>query len=736
MKQKLAVMAIVTAMVCLSLASVSPSAGAGDVGGSVVREIISSPVGIIIEDVAWSDDGSIALGVGYDSSGNSINAAWYYPETNLWVTVTTTPYGALHTLNAVEYCSYDGNFYLVGESYGGVTAFYASPGVNVITGLGSGASPTQTLNDLSIDIWGNTMVVGANDYVRYLLRNTVIWYTVSDADTTGYDYYGVDYESYYKRFYMVGENSGGGGSVIAFTDPIATMTTVPTNHYDYLPAEWGNYPELTSIAWNNNPDFPIADKYGLVGGNNVLVGIQPIDLGGEFFAGTSYPAGNYNYITWDESTWDEATLINYVGTTSYLYQFINSTKNIVLLDIVTQPDTFNAVDYKPPASPSWGFVVGATGGYQLSTNAFHSDTTITISSDMPHIFSMDMWKASDGIGGASKLDKQIDVNEVYTFAIEVNYTVGGVSQLFDGIDDVRIVLEAFYDEESASSFAEPTWATPDNRTRQFQFLWEEGVAGDSVNMLYPIGSPGTNEFQLVNGWRDPTGYDADGFTYKLYFNISFGPQMRAADGNGFANGAAPNPYDEVSAFNDLDSWNFGMMIFDLDFPTAANASYGEFGVFQYSNITVSGSPSGNAPPGTINQVLGNPSQITATSNIPYYVNVSVPDLARVGGGGSISATDVKVRSTSTMVADTNSMISNMMPFPGANVNLSVWGNTSMAQLFWVVPAPKNGTTAHGPWGSDFNGYATTDLLWYVTIPGATAEGIYQATITFRIGNYS
>ena len=57
-------------------------------------------------------------------------------------------------------------------------------------------------------------------------------------------------------------------------------------------------------------------------------------------------------------------------------------------------------------------IVGSTGGYKLSPNAFHSDTTITINSDMPHIFGMDMWKASDGIGGASRLNAQVDVNEV------------------------------------------------------------------------------------------------------------------------------------------------------------------------------------------------------------------------------------------------------------------------------------------------------------------------------------
>ncbi len=741
MNRKLAVMAIVTAMVCLSLASVSPSVGAGDVGGDVVEKLLSTPAGMIFEDIAWSDDGTIALAVGYDSNGDGRNAAWYYPDINTWASINNYPYPAGYTLNAVAWSTQNSMFYMAGETDGGslITCYYITKGGATVTRLpSSGTEPTLSMNDIAVDVYGNALAVGSDDRVYFFHNSGGTWYPVNDADDAlpNADYFGVDYESTYQRFYIVGEVQGGGEAMITYTNMIPNAGVIPASHINYLSAQLPFLPEFYSIAWNNDPNMPAADKYALVGGTDILIGIGLVEEGMQFYPGTgSYPNGVYHHITWDESTWEEASLISNVGTTSYLYQFINSSKSIVLLGQKTQPDTYNAVDYKPPASPSWGFVVGATGGYQINTNAFHSDTTITISSDMPHIFSMDMWKQSAGIGGASKFNTQVDVNTVYTFAIEINYTVGGVNKIFDGIDDVRIVLEAYYDEGSAGSFAEPTWATTDNRTRQFSFLWEEGVAGDSVNMVYPIGSPGTDEVQLVNGWRDPVGYGGDGFTFKLYFNVSFGAQMRAADGNGFGNGASSEPWDEAASFDDLNSWNIGMMIYDGAYPGAANASYEEFGVFQYSNITVSGSPAGNAPPGTVDQVLGNPSQITVTSNIPYYVNVSVPDLAKIGGGLPISANNVKVRSTSTLASDTNSMIRNMQAFPAANVNISVWGNTSQVFSNWMVAAPMNGTTAHGPWGSDYNGYATTDLLWYVTIPGATAEGIYQATITFRIGYY-
>ena len=743
--KKLAVMAIVTAMVCLSLASVSPSADAGDVGGNVIDVLGSWPVGIDVKDVAWNGEGSMALGVGYDSNGDGMNAAWYYPDNDTWIPVATYPYGAGYTLNAVEWSQQNSLFYMGGNVLGGsISCFYTNQGSSSITSLPTtGSWPSSTIEDVSVDVYGNLLAVGPGGVVNFFLNSNGSWNAVADFEGTGtWDYHDVDYEAKYMRFYVVGEPAGGGYAMVVYTDQIPDASTWPAWHYDYATVgELSSYPEFYSIAWNNNPSLGANDRYALVGGDFKLVGIKPVDVGSQFLAGPlNYPLVNYTYIAWDESTWQEATLLADRGGASHVYQFQNTTKDIVVLgsDFGT-PTAYLGVDYRPPQSPSWAMIVGSTGGYKLSPNAFHSDTTITISSDMPHIFSMDMKKMSDGSGGVSRLNTQVDVNEVYTFSAQLNYTVGGVDELMDLNNNVRINIIAFYDEGNTgvSSGPEGSWTTTYNRTRQFSLEWEEGDGGispESASMIYPIGSPGTDEFLLDSWWRDPASYGADGNSYRFYFNVSFGPQTWAAAGSG-PMGAAPNIWDDTSALNDANTWDIRLMVYDNDFSGSVNYSYDEFGIFQYTNITVSGSPSGNAPPGSDNQSLSNPSQITVTSNIPYYVNVSVPDLARVGGGGSISASYVKVRSTSTLATDTNSEIRIMQAFPGAGMNLSVWGNTSQFFSNWVVPAPRNGTTAHGPWGSDFNGYLTTDLLWYVTIPGATAEGVYQATITFRVGNY-
>ncbi|MCK5038453.1 MAG: hypothetical protein KAS16_05085, partial [Thermoplasmata archaeon] len=58
---------------------------------------------------------------------------------------------------------------------------------------------------------------------------------------------------------------------------------------------------------------------------------------------------------------------------------------------------------------------------------------------------------------------------------------------------------------------------------------------------------------------------------------------------------------------------------------------------------------------------------------------------------------------------------------------------NLSEVNYLIDPTDNGTTAYGPWGSDFNGYGATEIEWWVSVPGATPEGIYQATITFKIG---
>jgi len=155
---------------------------------------------------------------------------------------------------------------------------------------------------------------------------------------------------------------------------------------------------------------------------------------------------------------------------------------------------------------------------------------------------------------------------------------------------------------------------------------------------------------------------------------------------------------------------------------------------------VTGNPSGNAPPGSTNVSLSDPSQITYSSNTNYWVNVSIPDLLVNGAGpGFVPATDVTVINSNNLVSNAYSELNPAgwpmgRAFQAPNAVFCVWGNRS--QVTQYMPVPTNGTTSFGPWGSDYNLYGnpggTTRLDWWVTVPAGTPEGIYWATITVTI----
>ncbi|MCK4757152.1 MAG: hypothetical protein KAS67_01730, partial [Thermoplasmata archaeon] len=397
---------------------------------------------------------------------------------------------------------------------------------------------------------------------------------------------------------------------------------------------------------------------------------------------------NFTAVAWDASK----TLAIGVGhdtTSAVLYSYHAGDQDAFqLLDYkgVLAGHELYGVSFRPlQHGAEYALATGASA-IKIWTSALDDDTSITVNVDKPHIFDHGLWKTSEGLYAASKLDGQLDIDTTYTFYTEVNYTIGGANHLTDMNGKERIEVMAWYDEgKTATSNPEPSWIDPENRTRQFRLMWYEqnGPAPASASMIYPIGSPGTDEFLLDSWWMDPTAYGADGSVYRFFFNVTFGPQARAADGNGFANGVGNPYYDKTSALNDPNSWDFRVRIFDNDFVNSANLSFGEFGIYRYTNITVSGNPGGNAQPGAVNIPLGPQSQITYSANLDHYVNVSIANLNRSGGGGSIPASNINVSLQNDLGIGLNPYTeingdtwANGRAFTGAGLNnaLCVWGN--------------------------------------------------------------
>ena len=191
------------------------------------------------------------------------------------------------------------------------------------------------------------------------------------------------------------------------------------------------------------------------------------------------------------------------------------------------------------------FVIPGDGGDNAGSVAQNS-----VLAD-PHIFEIDFWDAGNPApplgGGPSLLNSKVDVDNVYTFYIEANYTMGVV----DGWSLTEIELSAWYDGGivgAGSSPGDPSWTAEDYRTRQFNIIYNASTLTAMMN--YPVGVP--NEFEIDSWWEDPNTYGPSNNYHRLYINVSFGDQTYSADGDGIWDWPTGGDiWDKSSALNDV-----------------------------------------------------------------------------------------------------------------------------------------------------------------------------------------
>ena len=730
--KKMLAVAIVIAMACASMIIVSPN-------NTVTAEDSAKPLADRSTDypgninkVAWHEDGSYALGI---LSGTD-HIYKYTRNTMAWTSEKDMASGNIFA--DIKYSANFDSFYIVGDDNAGQTMAW-SYALGVLNDLVAPATTNARFEGLGLaDMNGMVnfafLAVGIDNiastpYAAWF-EEGVGWTEVTTG-WTGEDeaLYDVVWDQSITTpiWYAVGTNfSSANGIIYQFENP---GTTIPA----YYTTNMTDMASLTSIDWRDG----FADS-GLLGGSNN--GVEPANIYAFTDLSGPQPLINSTYLITDISWHPDdnmAMVVGYyggLGGVVYHYHPDAPDPIIKMTEGIGYPD-FNGVDVKGWTSPSSGLIVGNTGAVGSYLSAENSDTYLTVNAAFPHIYDIDMWETSDA-GQASTLNTQVDIDDTYTFYTEVNYTIGGVDELFDigNVNNTFIDLTAWYDEgtEALMPLSDDT-----HRTKKFVARFYEGVAGTAGvagTMIYPTASPGTDEITFDSvGCSGPFGIDD---RYAVWINVTFGRQMRAAAGP--FGGASTNIFDTGNSFNGADSWNFQMEVYDNDFPGASNTTYEEFGTFMYTNISITGNPSVNAPPGSVNEFMAPNSFITYSANTPYYVNVSIPDLT--SGGDSIAATEVNISLVGAFPAgfdynpytEINASWGTFgSPFAAAGSERMVWGNLS--EVNYLIDPTDNGTTAYGPWGSDFNGYGATEIEWWVSVPGATPEGIYQATITFKIG---
>ncbi|MFO7619011.1 MAG: hypothetical protein R6W91_05085, partial [Thermoplasmata archaeon] len=195
--------------------------------------------------------------------------------------------------------------------------------------------------------------------------------------------------------------------------------------------------------------------------------------------------------------------------------------------------------------------------------------------------------------------------------------------------------------------------------------------------------------------------------------------------------ASTNRWDKNFALNDAYSWDVHVSMVDKLTSAYRNDTYDEFGVKKYASITSWGNPSRSIPPGAT-ETLESPSYLSYSINSAYTLNVSIPHLFKDANPllSNITADNVQVNNTHPNANALNSEISVWTAFAGSNVARCIWGKPGS-----TLPPVGNGTMSAGTNYTDYThsgAFEYTQVWWRVTVPAATPEGTYRATITITL----
>jgi parallel beta-helix repeat protein len=641
-----------------------------------------------------------------------------------------------NSINSVIWDNVGKRFWLCGENKLGAasTVFYIEP--PAFTAMVPVEAPSASLGAIAADDLGGVMLAGSGLGVIYYFDG-ITGHELVEADAgtmSGWNITSITFNPNDDRFYLVGNAMNQDRGVAFFTDPLplTSASKCYLDNSDFISSP--GIGSLRSISWN-----PIRN-YGLAVGDGVYRVNQwdglPENRLSWSVIGTPQAGRAYHDISWDSDGWNEAGLVGADNDFGTYWRYYHTNPHV--LDGYTDPvmgTKYVTCTMKPPSSPKWLLVPASGGAFHFNIEESYRGGYITLEVHYPHIFSVEVFKSND-FTQTSMLNRQaIDGASTYSFQVEGNYTVSGI----DLWDDLDIEFSAWLDGGSmadASQPGDPTWASADYRTRQFNITYHANTGSAAVN--YPVPAGSVAEFSVHSCWEDPVVYGAE-MRHRLLVNITFGHQAAVADGDGFANGAAldGNIWSKTNALNDPWSWDMRVdMHYRLD-RKVMNRSYEEFGIKQYISIYSTGNPSGSAPPGAMNILLSNPTSIYYSSNTVYRVSVSIPDLHLNGDEGipnPIPAGNIQAINAHTNAIG-NSDMSSLTNFPGAGQPLYVWG---MGALF--ISAAPHGNQSAGPGYSDYSGeiappFEVTVVEWWVQeVPVGLAEGIYRATITLTIGN--
>ncbi|MBA3046079.1 MAG: hypothetical protein KKH41_09025 [Candidatus Thermoplasmatota archaeon] len=497
--------------------------------------------------------------------------------------------------------------------------------------------------------------------------------------------------------------------IITMTTPLDGGSNV---YFGTLPI---SIPNLRSIDWNPALNYGLAVGDGVykikgLSGSFETTVIQPPTIGYTFYD-----------VAWDTDGWNEAAIVGQNITLARGVYWRYYDTNPMLIEgwvDAASPSSYLCGSIKPPSSPKIVFIPTGTGGIVANIETSDESTRITANAVMPKLW----WIGFNDTLLGSQMDTQVDVDADHIFSFQYNYTLGWDLCAFE--------IQAWYDNGVDGTGGSAYPAVPDDSTRNLAFtILCDSTGATSVFYPAPDLEVTTAPATPVLHWANPVDLSGAQDHYRFYIPVWFGNQLRMADYGGVGANGPDYSSNPTVALNDVDSWDFSVRVFDTT-SGGFNISYGEFGIKETISIAVTGNPTGNAPPGSNDNVMGPVSTIVYSANNDYYVDVEIPDLHMNGDiliANPIPATSVSVQNLHTN-ATGNSDIAARTFFIGPAAPLLVWGTVGVP-----IAPDGNGTISAGPLETNFNsGTVYTELEWLVNVPGATAEGVYWGTIHITI----
>ena len=328
-------------------------------------------------------------------------------------------------------------------------------------------------------------------------------------------------------------------------------------------------------------------------------------------------------------------------------------------------------------------------------DSYYNETTlnVTVLEAEPRINWYDLQNST----GASMLNTQLDVNQQYTFLVNISSDQGWAD-----IDYINITAWADLGDDSGYNYNNTAGG---NINLFLQYENTTGIA--TYIMLWPNTEVMVGSMTETNV-SDPNGVSGYTECRNLTFSFTPGYQWRCAPGDASW---------EAGGYNDTWSWNFNITCDDssgyhsYNNPTSGE-TIDEFGVYSYTEIVSAGRP----------VIVGNPD-----------TTVSVND---VGGSGNITIMTRSNGNYSLAVNVTNLTHTGNPSYVIQNTSIQTRGGEIAALTNFNGDNPRyyyNGSGAGYTSAENDDSNKTTDNIeWAVQIPPGQQSGDYEAQIFYHL----